>query len=286
MIDSRAVVLWLVASMAVVFAMDNPAIDILVIAAAWVLASSHRTAAGYRGLLLAGLVLVAVRTVLFALTGHTGETVFFVTPTLDLPALLGGTSIGGPITAEVVVFTAAESLRIVAVMACVGAFIAISEPGDLIRLVPRFAFEAGLVVSIAMTFAPQIGRTIRDVREAQIMRGSKRRSIPSFFLPVLSTALDRSISLAESMDSRGYGRHSPGSRTRYPKFRWTRDDRLFAAMALIAGSVALAAAAAGMTGTEIDPYRTLALPEPSVAGILATLLLSAPAILTVPKGSR
>jgi energy-coupling factor transport system permease protein len=208
-LDVRAWALWLVACFGVLFVFDHPAVDLVVIVAAAVVASGG-SGRVFRSFLVLGLVLLTVRTLLYALTGHTGTTELLTLPSLHLPALLGGATLGGKVTAEVLTASIAEGLRIVAVISCFGAFIAVTENIEVIRLLPRFLFEAGLIVSIAMAFAPQLGRTARDVRDAQIMRGVRRRLGP-IVIPVVASALERSTALAESMDSRGYGRLTSSS---------------------------------------------------------------------------
>lgn len=203
-IDVRAWGIWLVAGLSVVFALDHPAADLIVTVAAAMVAS---TSSGrvFRTFLIVGLVLVLVRTALSALAGHTGDTTLFHLPAANLPALLGGAALGGAVTAEVVLTGLAEGARLLAVVACFGAFMSVTESIDVVRLLPRFLFEAGLVVNIAMAFAPQLGRTAREIREAQLMRGSRRRVAP-VVVPLVASSLERATSLAESMDSRGYGR--------------------------------------------------------------------------------
>lgn len=228
--DARAWVVWLICALATVFALDHPIVDLIVLASAGLISVAAGRWKGFRTFLVLGVMLVAVRTLLFAVTGHTGDTTLLEIPALQLPELLGGTTLGGLITAEVVASSIAEGMRIVSVMACFGAFLALTETIELIRLLPRFLFEAGLVVNIALAFVPQLARTARDVREAQRMRGERRGVVPTF-VPVLINALDRSIALAETMDSRGYGRTS---KDQPPARRW----QLTAA----AGALTLAAA--------------------------------------------
>lgn len=208
-LDPRAWLLWLITSLTVVFLLDHPVTDLVVILAAGLICTPSRRPTPFRSFLILGAVIVLVRTVLFALTGHTGSVTLAQIPALQLPDLLGGATLGGRVTGEVVASSIAEGLRILSVMACLGAFLVNTETAGLIRLLPRFLFEAGLVVSIAMAFAPQLARTAGDIRDAQRMRGERRKITP-VIVPVLATALDRSIALAESMDSRGYGRAARG----------------------------------------------------------------------------
>lgn len=213
-LDPRSLLVWLAASLTVVLIADNPAVHATVLLSAGVVALSAGGPSPFRGFLLLGVTLVAVRTALFALTGHTGETAVLQLPILRLPAVLGGLTIGGAVTAEVLLSGLADGLRIVAVLACIGAFLAVTETIEIIRLVPRFLFEAALVVNIAMAFTPGLARAARDMREAQRMRGGRARgfrAITPIVVPLLATALERSVALAESMDSRGYGRTARGA---------------------------------------------------------------------------
>lgn len=208
--DARAWATWLVCALGLLFLVDHPFIDLLAILASGLIASLSGGSSPFRSFLTLAVVLIAFRTVLSALTGHTGDTILVELPAFRLPELLGGSTLGGKITAEVVATALAEGLRIASVLACFGAFLAVTETIELIRLLPRFLFEAGLVVNIALAFAPLLARTVREAQEAQRMRGGRSRVAP-LVVPVLGGALERSISLAEAMDSRGYGRKSDSS---------------------------------------------------------------------------
>lgn len=229
--DARAWSMWLVGALAVVFLLDHPAIDLIVTFAAGLVATRAGRDSPFRSFLVLGLTLVAIRTVLFALTGHTGATTLFEIPAVRLPDLLGGTTLGGRVTAEVVVSSLAEGMRIISVMASFAALLAVTETIDLVRLLPRSLFEAGLVVNIALAFAPQLATVARDVREAQKMRGERRRVVP-LVVPVFISALERAIALAESMDSRGYGRSDEVAGAR----RWQALAAIGAILAAASGS--------------------------------------------------
>ncbi|MGH2812685.1 MAG: energy-coupling factor transporter transmembrane component T [Actinomycetota bacterium] len=203
-VGARAWLVWLGSALGVLFTLNHPLSDLAILVTAGLVSSTVSRPSPFRSFLKLGLAILAVRTLLVALTGHTGEHVLLTLPELRLPALLGGTTLGGAVTGEVLASSLVEGVRIVAVVGCYGAFLSVVETIQVVRLLPRFLFEAGLVVNIAMAFAPQMARTARDVREAQAMRGA--RGAAPIVVPVLATALDRSTSLAESMDARGYGR--------------------------------------------------------------------------------
>jgi len=79
---------------------------------------------------------------------------------------------------------------------------------DLVRLTPRAFHEAGVVLSIALTFVPQMRRSLNQIREAQAVRGHRVRGLRDWlpiFVPLLISGLERALGLAEAMVARGYG---------------------------------------------------------------------------------
>ncbi len=169
-----------------------------------------------RTFLLVGLGLLALRLVLVALVDAPGQTTLLTLPRLELPRLAGGVVLGGAVTGEVLAQSAAEGLRLVLVLVAFGVFNARVDLAAAIRLVPPAFRDAGLVVSIAVAFVPGLLRTVRDVRDAQRLRGDGglRALAPSLAVPVLGLALERAFLLAESMDARGYGRGAAPPRAR------------------------------------------------------------------------
>ena len=70
-------------------------------------------------------------------------------------------------------------------------------------------YELGVVVTVALSFAPQTVVAAAGVRDARRLRGRPHRGLRGLrglAVPVLEGALERSLDLAASMDSRGYGR--------------------------------------------------------------------------------
>lgn len=209
----KAWLAWLAAASAVVLATGTPVVSATVLVAAAVagaaLAPTGAEGRTYALMLRIGLILIAVRVVLFGLTGHVGATTVATLPELRLPDALGGFAVGGRVTAEVLAEQASEGVRMAALLACAGVFLAVVETYRVVRLLPRFLHEAGLVVSIAIAFVPTLVRTAADVRDAQRLRGHRFRGLRSLrplVVPVVAGAVERSFALAESMESRGYGR--------------------------------------------------------------------------------
>ena len=76
------------------------------------------------------------------------------------------------------------------------------------------ALTIASAVTGALAFAPQAVIQAGRIREARRLRGRPVRGVAAIrgmALPVLEGALDRSVALAASMDTRGYGRRGPSS---------------------------------------------------------------------------
>ncbi|MFN2242457.1 MAG: energy-coupling factor transporter transmembrane component T, partial [Anaerolineae bacterium] len=64
------------------------------------------------------------------------------------------------------------------------------------------------VISIAITFVPQMVISAREIRQAQRIRGHRFRGLRDLLplvIPLLANSLERSIQLAETMEARGFG---------------------------------------------------------------------------------
>jgi energy-coupling factor transport system permease protein len=203
---------WLTAVTLYAFAVTNPLYVLLALGAVLVVhLGAPRPATGLvrpvRMFLVLGLGLLAVRLVLLSVVSNPGETALAVLPRAALPRWMGGFTLGGPVTAEVLVEGAAEGLRLLLVLVAFGVVNAAVDVPALVRSVPSAFRDAGIVVSIALAFVPGVLRTAREVRDAQLLRGERglRTIGPSLVVPVLGMSLERALLLAESMDARGYG---------------------------------------------------------------------------------
>ena len=163
----------------------------------------------FPALIMVGLVFGLIRVVIAALTTHTGLNVLFTMPTVTMPDILGGFTVGGTIESGVILQSLASSFTVVGVMAVFGAVNAIWSHYELIQSAPRTFHELGVVVTVALAFVPATIESISAVREADrartggeaVRRGRLLRSA----LPVLERGMERAVGLSESMDSRGFG---------------------------------------------------------------------------------
>ncbi|GAA2442122.1 CbiQ family ECF transporter T component [Streptomyces macrosporus] len=193
----------------------NPLLLALIVAVTAYVVAARRTdapwARGYGAFLKLALLVLAVRMVFATLLGNPipGTTVLFTLPEVPLPDWARGVRLGGRVTAEGLLFALYPSLKLVAMLVCVGAANALANPARLLKSLPAALYEAGMAVVVAMTFAPHLIADVRRLRAARRLRGRDDRGIGAVLrigLPVLESALERSVALAASMDARGYGR--------------------------------------------------------------------------------
>jgi energy-coupling factor transport system permease protein len=109
-----------------------------------------------------------------------------------------------------------DGLRLAAIIVAVGAAGSLASPARVLKSVPAAVYEVGVSVVVASTFVPQLVTDVARVRTNRRLRGRPDtgvRAVGGTMLPVLHSAMDRSITLAAAMDSRGYGRSADRSRT-------------------------------------------------------------------------
>ena len=208
-------VVWLVAAAAPAFTMRNPFYLALLLGAAWIiytaLGRSTPMGSSWGSFVKLGLFVFALAIPFNALSIHMGQITLFQLPE-NWPI------IGGPITLEAIIGGAASGLSLLTILVVFAAFNAVVDHYQLLRATPSFLFQAGVVISIAITFVPQMVLSAREIRQAQRIRGHRFRGLRDLLplvLPLLANSLERSIQLAETMEARGFGTAvSPLSRRR------------------------------------------------------------------------
>lgn len=256
--------LWGLALAAAASRTTNPVLLLLVIGACVVVVTERRdpaTANPLVAFLLIGVAIVMLRLVMTAVLGNgiSGATVLVTLPSVPLPDWADGVRLGGPVSVESLLYAAYDGLRLAAILACLGAANALASPRRLLRYLPATLYDVGTAVVVGLTFAPQLLADARSVRAARALRGHDSngiRELARLAVPVLETALDRSLGLAASMESRGYGRavtSTAGSR------------RTASALALV-----------GLLGVLAGLYGLL---DASVGGVLGLPVLVAGAVI-------
>lgn len=192
----------------------NPLLLLLIAAVAGLVVTERRVpgpwSRSYAAFLKFGLLVIAIRVGLeFVFGGNGLGSVAVELPSVPLPSWLAGLTLGGAITWDGLLTALFEGMRLAAILICVGAANALVNPSRLLRLVPAALYEAGVAVVVSMTLAPVLITDIDRLRRARRLRGRSTRGPRAWAqmaLPAFSGALDRSVALAASMDSRGYGR--------------------------------------------------------------------------------
>ncbi|MEI6362076.1 MAG: energy-coupling factor transporter transmembrane component T [Actinomycetes bacterium] len=244
----------------------NPLILLLLIGAAAVVVQARRPdapwARSFAMFVRLGIVVVVVRVLVQIVLGTSlGPTVLVHLPGLTLPTWLAGLRLGGDVTAESLLPAVYDGLRLATILICIGAANSLASPTRLLKSVPAALYELGVSVVVALTFTPQLVADVDRLRATRRLRGratSGLTAIAGAAVPVLEGALERSVTLAAAMDSRGYGRRGDTPTAR----------RRMSAGLLLGGLVAAAIGAYGLVSA--DSPALLGLPMLAVGVLAAT----------------
>ncbi len=211
-------VAWVALVMAVGLSTTNPyylgIVLLCVILVATMAPKTSVAVAGFRALLIFGMMLLAGSMVVALINGSFGGHILFTIPGPDLPSWLGGLRIGGPVSAEGLVAAAIRGLAILCVLLAFGVFNGAVSPHRVLRSAPAALFHAGLVVTVGLTLLPASIEDVRRIREMRALRGASTglRNLPALVVPAVIGGLERSMRLAEAMEARGYGSAPPPPR--------------------------------------------------------------------------
>lgn len=215
---------WALALAVAASSATNPLLLAGIIAVACLVAFSRRAdtpwARAFTLYLWLGLFIVVLRVgfrILFG--GGDGPTILFTLPEVPLPAWVRGIRLLGPVSLEAVLTGLYDGLRLAAIIICVGAANALANPKKLLASLPGALYELGTVMVVAVSALPQLAESLQRVIRARKLRRSagartrrqRLKVVETIIVPVLSDALERSLSLAASMDVRGYGRSGTAS---------------------------------------------------------------------------
>lgn len=215
---------------------NNPLLLALIIAVVALVVSARRPQApwarSFDFFLRLGVLVIVVRVgVQIVFGAGLGSTVLLPLPGLQLPEWMAGVRLGGDVMLESVLMAFFDGLRLATILICVGAANSLASPARLLKSVPAVLYEIGVSVVVALTFAPQMVTDVSRVQAARRLRGrptSGVRAISGSVMPVLEGALERSVTLAAAMDSRGYGRRGEQAMR----------TRRFASILLVVGLIA------------------------------------------------
>jgi len=219
---------WAIAAAASVQLAPNPLYVAIVLAISFLVVSAHRLdttlARAFPILVGLGLVFAVIRVTLTALTTHSPTIdgappyLWFTLPSVTLPRLLGGFTVGGTIEGDIVLYAAVQAFAVVGILGAFGAFNAVASHHELVQAAPRAFHEPGLIMTVALAFVPATMRAVADAREADRSRTGgrvvRRGRLVRLTVPIVETGLERAVALAESMDARGFARQARGRQDR------------------------------------------------------------------------
>ncbi len=221
--------LWAVFTSSVVLILDETKISIAAIAATLILAAGFKGSTywrtSFKWILRLTFIAFAFRMLIGFLIGvPMPGRVLFTLPQIQLPEFLVGIRLGGQVTEQRLQSTFNEATLLAALILTFALANSLSNPHSLLKVLPRRFYGIGLASVIATSVAPQAARSISRVRAAKRLRGQSGNGLRSWrrvAIPVLEDSLERSIDLASSLESRGYGYFPKTTRYRAPKWQMT-----------------------------------------------------------------
>ena len=187
-------------------------------------------------------------------------------PRLAIPLGLGQElSLFGSISWTTLSSATLDGLRLAAIILAVAMANTLSNPRRLLKSTPTALYEIAAAVSVAINLAPQLIESLQRVRRAKALRGrnSGSSALTSIIIPALEDTMDRSLQLAASMDSRGFGRTNRLSKRR----QWA--NRLLS----FASAIGLAVGAYLLVTTS-DPTAAVIVLSASLVGLTAVIRLT------------
>lgn len=193
----------------------NPWLLLTIVAVACHVVVTRRSEApwamAFRMYLYLGALIVLMRVAFrFVFGGAEGSTVIVRLPEIPLPAWAAGIRLFGDVSAESLLGGLYDGMRLATMVICLGAANALANPKRLLKAMPPALYEVGTAVIVALSVFPQLAESVLRVKRARRLRGGdgarRAHALKAIIIPVLEDALDRSLQLAASMDSRGYGR--------------------------------------------------------------------------------
>ena len=175
------------------------------------------------------------------------------------------------LTVEALVYGLLLGARVVVVALCCALFAAAVDPDETLRLFRRVSFRSALTAALAVRLMPVLARDARRMADAVACRAPGPGSQPgrvTVLRAVATSALDRAVDVAATLEVRGYGARTVVNRAGAP---WSRHDLAFAAFAALLAAAAIAARAAG--AADFSAYPSLHAPAGAPEIVLAAAIV-------------
>jgi len=204
-LDPRAWLAWAVAASLPPTLGRNPialgATLIVVIAVREAWKPWAREVASWSIIVRMAMIFALVGIVFNILTYHGGDRAI-----VELPGWLP--IVGGSLTLNALLYGTLSGLALLTLVLIGTTVGALINWSTLLRELPNRLMPVAVAGTVAFAFVPQTAQAFRQIREAQLARGHRlrgARDLVPLLVPMLTLGLERAITLAEAMESRGFG---------------------------------------------------------------------------------
>jgi energy-coupling factor transport system permease protein len=157
-----------------------------------------------------------------------------------------------------------QGVKLVAIISSIALANSMANPRKLLKLTPAAFYDFAAALSVAFNLIPQLAQSIERVGKAQRIRIQKRRKFGAIVVPVLEDALNSSMNLAASMDSRGFGR----------KPQMSKNIALLSRTLNVGALLAIAAASYLLLGTTGQTFAAWLLIDASVLALTMNIFIA------------
>jgi energy-coupling factor transport system permease protein len=209
----------------------NPLYHILLLGALILLAQKHEIAVSktLKAGVCFGMPILLINILLVHHGGHVITSIPKYISFLGQAIPLYG--IAGPITWESIAAALIFMLILINTLLIFLVYNSVTSPDGILHIIPKAFSNSTLLVAIALRFTPTLTSDVRAITDAQRCRGLKMNeggvlnrlsAAVSLIVPTIVNSLERSYSLAEALEARGYSR----DRTTFYTESWTREDKM------------------------------------------------------------
>jgi len=175
------------------------------------------------------------------------------------------------LTVEALVYGLLLGARVIAIALCCALLVAAVDPDEMLRLFRRVSFRSALTAALAARLMPVLARDARRMADAAACRPDSGARPPrvAVLRAVATSALDRAVDVAATLEVRGYGARTAARRAREP---WSRHDIAFAAASVVLVALAVGARLAGVA--DFSAYPSLRAPVGAAELALAVAIVA------------
>jgi energy-coupling factor transport system permease protein len=172
------------------------------------------------------------------------------------------------LTVEALVYGVLLGARVVAVILCCALFAAAVDPDETLRAFRRVSFRSALTAALAVRLVPVLARDARRMADANACRAVPSPGRVAVLRAVATSALDRAVDVAATLEVRGYGSRAAVRGRSEP---WSRHDLAFSAAAALLLALVIGARVLGVA--DFAAYPSLHAPVGAAEVALSVAIL-------------